>query len=152
MGKPCGFTQFTKSRILTRGHARIRISTTTHARIRIMYYKSRVLRLNVQWNWRFIWQNQYHHSTKLYWSPVCCRLALLLVLCTCNNTDGNKLVILSSTALHYGDIYIIIYDSNKIHEKNDYWTCLRFLVGGRMLETTSITTLKNWSLNSGRTP
>ena len=30
--------------------------------------------------------------------------ALLLVLCTQNNTDGNKLVIFSGTALYYGDI------------------------------------------------
>ena len=30
-------------------------------------------------------------------------LALLLVLCTRNNTDGNKLVIFSGIALYYGD-------------------------------------------------
>ena len=29
-------------------------------------------------------------------------LALLLMLCTHNNTDGNKLVIFSSMALYYG--------------------------------------------------
>ena len=34
-------------------------------------------------------------------------MALLLVLCTRNNTDGNKLVIFSDIALYYGDIYII---------------------------------------------
>ena len=34
-------------------------------------------------------------------------LALLLVLCTCNNTDGNKLVIYSGIAFYYGDNYII---------------------------------------------
>ena len=44
MGKPCSCTQFTKNRIFTLGHVRIRISTTTHARIHIRYYKSRVLR------------------------------------------------------------------------------------------------------------
>ena len=33
-------------------------------------------------------------------------LALLLVLQTCNNTDGNKLVIFSGMALYYGDTYI----------------------------------------------
>ena len=32
-------------------------------------------------------------------------LALLLVLRTCNNTDGNKLVIFSGIALYYGDTY-----------------------------------------------
>ena len=33
-------------------------------------------------------------------------LAMLLVLCTCNNTDGNKLVIFSGIASYYGDNYI----------------------------------------------
>ena len=36
-------------------------------------------------------------------------LALLLVLRTHNNTDGNKLVIFSSVKLYYGDNYILIY-------------------------------------------
>ena len=36
-------------------------------------------------------------------------LPLLLMLCTCNNTDGNKLVIFSGTALYYGDNYMIGY-------------------------------------------
>ena len=35
-------------------------------------------------------------------------LALLLVLHTRSNTDGNKLVIFSSIALYYGDTYILI--------------------------------------------
>ena len=35
-------------------------------------------------------------------------LALLLVLHTRNNTAGNKLVIFSGIASHYGDNYIII--------------------------------------------
>ena len=34
-------------------------------------------------------------------------LALLLVLRTCNNTDSNKLVILSGIAWYYGDNYIL---------------------------------------------
>jgi len=34
-------------------------------------------------------------------------LALLLVLCTRNNTDGNKLVIFSGIASYYGDNYIV---------------------------------------------
>ena len=34
-------------------------------------------------------------------------LALLLILCTCNNTDGNKLVLFFSIALYYGDTYIV---------------------------------------------
>ena len=35
-------------------------------------------------------------------------LALLLVLHTRNNTDGNKLMIFSGIALYYGDTYIIL--------------------------------------------
>ena len=35
-------------------------------------------------------------------------LALLLVLRTRNNTDGNKFVIFSGIALYYGDTYIIM--------------------------------------------
>ena len=33
-------------------------------------------------------------------------LALLLVLRTCNNTDGNKLMIFSGIALYYDDTYM----------------------------------------------
>ena len=40
-------------------------------------------------------------------------LALLLVLRTCTNTDGNKLVIFSGIALYYGDTYIISWYINK---------------------------------------
>ena len=35
-------------------------------------------------------------------------LALLLMLCTRNNTDSNKLVIFSGIASYYGDNYIIL--------------------------------------------
>ena len=34
-------------------------------------------------------------------------LTLLFMLRTCNNTDGNKLVIFSRIALYNGDIYIV---------------------------------------------
>ena len=57
--------------------------TTSHTRICMRHYKSRenlcevhVLRLNMQWNRWFVWQNCYHHSTKLYWKKIpliCCR-------------------------------------------------------------------------------
>ena len=40
-------------------------------------------------------------------------LALLLVLHTRNNTDGNKLVIFSGIALYCGDNYIILYRSER---------------------------------------
>ena len=36
-------------------------------------------------------------------------LALLLMLHTHNNTDGNKLVIFSSIASYCGDTYIMLY-------------------------------------------
>ena len=35
-------------------------------------------------------------------------LALLHMVCTCNNTDGNKLVIFSSIVLYYGDTGMFI--------------------------------------------
>ena len=92
MGKPCSCAQFIKSRIF--------------------YYKSR--------------ENPYQvlqvtcaaseHAMKSYDKiiitivPSYTRLlplALLLVLRTRNNTDGNKLVIFSGIALYYGDNYII---------------------------------------------
>jgi len=41
--------------LLQLSHARIRISTTSHVKTHIRYCKSRVLRLNVQWNRRFVW-------------------------------------------------------------------------------------------------
>ena len=44
-----------KKLFFTTSHARIRISTASHApRIHIRHYKSRTLRLNVQWNRRFV--------------------------------------------------------------------------------------------------
>ena len=42
-------------------------------------------------------------------------LALLLVLCTCNNTDGNKLVIFSGIAWYYGDIYNIFITKRRLY-------------------------------------
>ena len=48
-------------------------------------------------------------------------LALLLVLCTRNNTDGNKLVIFSGIASYYGDNYIIATCS----QSNSAWHDLR---------------------------
>ena len=46
-------------------------------------------------------------------------LASLLVLCTRNSTDGNKLRIFSGIALYYGDTYIVTYcthsDTDTVH-------------------------------------
>ena len=46
-------------------------------------------------------------------------LALLLVLCTHSNTDGNKLVIFSGIALYYGDTYILQTYNNGVLK----WAC-----------------------------
>ena len=55
MGKPSSCTQFIKSRILLQVTRESISGTASHARICIRYYKSRALRLNVQWNQRFVW-------------------------------------------------------------------------------------------------
>jgi len=47
MGKPCSCIQFIKAIFLQ--------VTTSHVKIHIRYCKSRALRLNVQWNRRFVW-------------------------------------------------------------------------------------------------
>ena len=80
--------------------------------IPIWYCKSHVLCLNVHWDRRFVW-NHYHHSTKLYREKITrlLPLALLLVLHTHNNTDGNKLVIFSGIALYYGDTCITVFSN-----------------------------------------
>ena len=90
MGKPCSCMQFIKSRILYyKSHESL-----------YQYCKSCALRLNIQRNRRFVWWNHYHHSTKLYRKQ----------LCTRNNTDGNKLMIFSSTPLYYGDTGIFPFE------------------------------------------
>ena len=63
-------------------------------------------------NWRFMWWNHYHLSTKLHvYGKMSLDnlllLALLLVLHTHNDTDSNKHVILSGIALYCGDNYIL---------------------------------------------
>ena len=45
-------------------------------------------------------------------------LALLLMLRTCNNTDGNKLMIFSGTASYYGDNYILQHCSTEVVKIN----------------------------------
>ena len=54
----------------------------------------------------------YHHSTKLYTSKmslICCHWHCYScsALPTTNNTDTNKLVIVSGVALYYGNNYLI---------------------------------------------
>ena len=94
MRKPCSCTQFIKSCIFF---------TTSHVRIRIRYYKS----CGCVWMCNEIKGTydkmvltivpSYKNITRLL------PLALLLMLHSRNNTDGNKLMIFSSIALCYGD-------------------------------------------------
>ena len=126
MGKPCSCTQFRKAVFFTVSLAKIsiryckscekpyqyykRISIRYckscekphqyYKRICIRYCKSNALHLNMQWNRRFK-SPQYQAIPEKIYSLL--PLALLLVLRTCNNTDGNKLVISSTIALYYGD-------------------------------------------------
>ena len=44
-------------------------------------------------------------------------LALLLVLRTYNNTDGNKPVVFSGIALYYGDTYIVQDSSTRSNNR-----------------------------------
>ena len=57
-------------------------------------------------------------------------LALLLMLHTHNNTDGNKLVIFSGIALYYGDTYIYY----------GILTCIVSYVVGFSLQSKSVNT------------
>ena len=91
---------YKKPHFFTTSHARIRISTTSHARIRIRYYKSHALCLNDKIIITIVPSYTVKNITRLL------PLALLLVLHTRNNTDGNKLIF-SGIALYYGDIYIL---------------------------------------------
>ena len=79
-----------------------RIFTTSHVRIR----KSRVLHLNInEIEIKIIITivQSYTEKNITFELP----LALLLVLPTSNNTDGNKLVIFYSITSYYGDNYIL---------------------------------------------
>ena len=47
-------------------------------------------------------------------------LAFLLVLCTRNNTDSNKMMIFSNIALYYGDTFILLH---QLGAKDTYLKC-----------------------------
>ena len=81
--------------------------TASHARIRIRYCKSHVLHLNVQWNWRFVWWNHYHHSTKLYRKKYHSFVAIGIV-CALVTIQTAQLVIFSGITSYYGDNYILL--------------------------------------------
>ena len=55
-------------------------------------------------NWKFIWYTMIIIALKLYRKNITSLLplAMLVVQHTCNNTDGNKLMVYS---LYYGDTY-----------------------------------------------
>ena len=101
MGKPCSCIQFIKSRIFyCKSHKNpYQVLQVTHAvsertchEIKGSYDKIIIIIVP-----SYTGKNITH----------LCPLALLLVLCTRNSTDGNKLVIFSGIALYYGDTYII---------------------------------------------
>ena len=108
---------YKKLYFFTASHARIRISTTSHTRIRIRYCKSCALMKSKVRMIKSL-SPQYQaipekNITRLL------PLASLLVLCTRNSTDGNKLRIFSGIALYYGDTYIVTYcthsDTDTVH-------------------------------------
>ena len=86
IGKPCNCMQFIKSCIFY----------YKSCENPYQYYKSRENPYQVMQVTRaasqheILWENHYHHSTKLYWKKITrlLSLALLLVLCTRNNTHG----------------------------------------------------------------
>ena len=105
MGEPCSCVLFIKPVFIMQVTWESVSGTTSHTTICIRYCKSRALCQNVQWN-----QSSYgNHTTKLYWTNIAhlLPLALLLVLCTCNNTDSNKLIKFSHIALYHRKIGII---------------------------------------------
>ena len=99
MGKPCSCTKFIKSHIFLLQVTRESVSgTTSHMRTSecaMGSYDKIVITIVPSYAEKNI--------TSLF------PLALLLVLHTRNNTDGNKLVIFSGIALYCGDTYIIYF-------------------------------------------
>ena len=123
MGKPCSCTQFIKSRIF---YYKSRENPYQYCKSRENPYQVlQVTRESVSGTTshvRCVWTcNEIEGSydkiiitiVPSYTGKNITRLlplALLLVLRTRNNTDGNKLVIFSGIALYYGDNYIIYHD------------------------------------------
>ena len=93
-GKPCSCTQFIKSCIF---HYKLCKNPYQYCKLcknPYQYYKSCVLHLNVQWNRRFVCEINItivpNYTRK---NITCLPLALLIMVCTRNNTGTNKLVI-----------------------------------------------------------
>ena len=114
MEKPCSCMQFIKSRIFycksrenpyhyynSRENPYQVLQVTCSASERAMKLKVHMIKSLSPW---------YQATPKKKITRLLL-LALLLVLHTCNNTDGNKLVIFSGSALYYGDNYIVMNES-----------------------------------------
>ena len=116
------------------GHTTYTLFTTSHVRTHTRYYtiKSHTLYLNLQWSHRFIWWNHYHQVPSYTGKNITSLfpLVLLLVLHTCNNTDGNKLVIFSGIAW-YCILWWFLYGMCVYTSKHFIWllsnisTCLQ---------------------------
>ena len=88
MGKPCSCMQLIKAIFVATTHTKfVVLLQVTHAESEYARNRSTL----------------YQKNTHLL------PLAFVHVLCTRSNTDCNKLVIFSSTALNYGDSYITKY-------------------------------------------
>ena len=95
MGKPCSCTQFIKSCIfllqVTRESVSVLQVTCAASERAMSSYDKIIITIVPSYTRKNI------------------HLALLLMLRTRNNTDGNKLVIFSGVALYYGDTYILLH-------------------------------------------
>ena len=95
MGKPCSCMQYIKKTFLLQVTRESVSGTTSHTRIHIRYYKSRALRLTCNES-----EGSYDEIiitivASYTGKNITCLLllALLLMLRTRNNSDGNKLMI-----------------------------------------------------------
>ena len=75
----------------------------------------------MQWNQRFVWLNHYHHSTKLHRKQYHSLVAVGIVTHAGHsyNTDRNKLAIISSIPLYYGDT-VITSNISYVTREGDY--------------------------------
>ena len=106
IGKPCSCMQFIKShnfyyKSRENPYQVLQVTRGSVSVLQVTHTAS-----NVQWNQRFIIITIVPSYTEKNITRLL-PLALLLMLHTRNNTDGNKLVIFSGIALYYGDTYIL---------------------------------------------
>lgn len=95
------------------GHTTYTLFTTSHVRTHTRYY---TIKSHTHCIWTcnevigsYVWWNHYHQVPSYTGKNITSLLplVLLLVLHTCNNTDGNKLRIFFGIALYRGDTYNI---------------------------------------------